>query len=92
MCKNNAEKYITIPYQEPIFLGKEMARSFAAMEHEYDMETWKMYLRIQSSRRIPPLEEASQGCDDDNRRQPNLDVFPQVDLESETIFELELDT
>ena len=91
MLKNNAEKYIINPDQEPIFLGKEMAGSIAAMEHEYNMETWKMYLRIQSSRRSFRLEESSHGCDNDSPIHARHNILHQDELESETIFELELD-
>jgi hypothetical protein len=92
MSKNDAEKYVTIPDQEPFFVGKEMARSFAAMEHEYDMETWKMYLRIQSSRRSSPIGETSQGCDNNGPIHATRDVSRHDELDSETIFELELDS
>jgi hypothetical protein len=92
MLKNDAEKSVTIPDQEPIFLGTEMARSFAAMEHEYKMETWKMYLRIQSSRRSSPIGETSQGCDNNGPIHATRDVSRHDELDSETIFELELDS
>jgi hypothetical protein len=83
-CNNIAQKHITIP-------GKEMARSFAAMEHEYDMETWKMFLRIQTSRRSFTCDKENEICNDIPRRASH-DNFRQDEIDTEPIFELELDS
>jgi hypothetical protein len=81
---NNAvQKHIIIPKEK-------MASSLAAMEREYDMETWKMYLRIQSSR-------SSFACDRESVIGEDVpvhvchDVSLHDELDTEPIFELELD-
>jgi hypothetical protein len=78
------QKHITIP-------GGEMARSFAATQQEYDMATWKMYLRIQTSRRSFACDRASE-ISNDIPVHPSHDVSRQDELDTtEPIFELELD-
>jgi hypothetical protein len=73
------------------FLGGEMARSFAATQHEYDMATWKMYLRIQTSRRSFVCDRASE-ISNDIPVHASHDVSRQDELDTtEPIFELELD-
>jgi len=96
-CSNEAA--VMMPATEPI-----QSHESAAIQREYDMDTWKMYHRIQSFRKSGAIEEnissSSVRVVSNERRLSDVDEIhgatfhkeEECDLDDGEIFELELDS
>lgn len=105
LSTDDVTKLVTNPATEPIVLEQEMSRSLVALKREYEMDTWKMYRRIQMARRSrsPVAVYAEQhraskavvvdkDLDDGvNCHSLDMSQHDDLDFDTEPIFELELD-
>ena len=88
-------KLMTTPVTEPIqSMGRQTASE--AMEREYDLDTWKMYHRINSARRPTMVEEEQSTLAESESYRSETDKDESIHqhddgLEMDAIFELELD-
>ena len=100
-CSNAAA--IMMPATEPIQRNTKQQCNESAIQREYDMDTWKMYHRIQSARKSGTIQE-NVSCStvrvvSDERRLSNVDEIRGVSFQEEEsdfgfgeIFELEMDS